>query len=118
MSQTEITQTHLQKFWKLLTFRNLPTNVEDIRVLIQVEMMKNSSCAPICKLKQTHLEKYITSLFVKETTYFCSRSKYLVKDQEVRRVIDLLIAEKLNWYIEITLEGNYYIIASWQHWNM
>jgi len=109
--------THLQNFWKLISFMRLPANAEDIRILIQVEMMKHYTRAAICRLKPSQIEKYLTTIFVKETNYFCNRSKFLVKDPEIRKVIDLLGEEKVIWYIETNFEGNHYLFVSWQHWS-
>ena len=82
--------------------------MEDVRVIVQVEMMKYANCAAMCRVQMNQIEKYITALFVKDTQYFCRRSKFLVKDPDLQAVVDLLLEEKLGWYIESNLEGNCY----------
>jgi len=110
------TDTHLQSFWKLISLRKLPQTVEDVRVIIQVEMMKYANSAAVCRIQMNQIEKYMTSLFVKDTQYYCQRSKFLVKDPELKTVIDLLAEEKLAWYFEFNLEGSCYLFATWKHW--
>ena len=111
-------QTHLQRFWKLLKFKQLAQNNEDINTIIQVAMMKYQNRAPICKIHPIHLEKCLTRIFVKETQYYCNRSRLLIKGTEMRKIIDMLLEEGLQWYIETTREGFNYIFADWQHWNL
>ena len=109
---------YIKRFWKLLTFKRLPTSTDEINALVQVEMMKHFVRAPICKVHGNQIEKYVTRLFVKETNYFCNRSKLLVKSQAIRNVIDLLTEQDLKWHIEVNVEGNAYLFATWSHWNM
>ena len=111
-------QTHLQRFWKLLKFKQLAQNNEDINTIIQVAMMKYQNRAPICKIHPQQVEKCLTRIFVKETQYYCTRSRLLIKSPEMRKIINMLLAEKLQWHIENTSEGVSYIYADWQHWNL
>ena len=108
--------THLKNFWSLVTLKRIPKGIEDIRVIVQVEMMKHYTRAPIYKFQPNQLEKYITKLFVKDTDYFCNKSKFLIKTPEIRAVINMLKTEDLDWHIETNLEGNSYLFVSWQHW--
>jgi hypothetical protein len=114
----ETTQTHLQNFWNILTLKVLPKSCEDIRALVQVEMMKHYTRGPICKINPSHVEKYMLKIFVKDTTYFCVKSKFLVNHPSIRKLIDMILSEHMYWHIETNLEGHSYLFASWQHWNM
>ena len=115
---SEPVDSHLQRFWKLLIFKRLPECQEDINALVQVEMMKHHSRAPICKLTPRQIEKYLTRLFVADTTYYCSRSKLLITSPEIRCIIDLILSQNLKWHIEVNLEGVAFVFASWHHWNL
>jgi hypothetical protein len=116
-SNIEDHKSHLQNFWSVLTLKTLPKNTEDVRALVQIEMMKHYTRAPICKIQDTQVEKYMLKIFVKDTTYFCCRSKYLINHPDIRKIVDILLEEQLNWHIETNLEGHSYLFASWQHWN-
>lgn len=111
-------QTHLERFWKLVTFKRLPKTIEDINVLVQIEMMRYHTRGPVCKILPDHYEKCITGWLVSDKKYYCSRSKYFVKDQNIRKVIDMLYKQKMQWHIETNLEDNSYLFASWQHWDL
>ena len=102
----------------MLKFKRYPQNNEDINTIIQVAMMKYQNRTPICKIHPQQVEKCLTRIFVKETQYYCSRSRLLVKSPELRNVVDMLLAEKLQWHIETTTQGFNYIFADWQHWNL
>jgi hypothetical protein len=108
----------LKGFWDLLTFRKLPTTPDELHVSIQVEMMKHYTRAPICKIDKKHVDKYLTRLFVKEKEYYCGKSRLLITSPEIRCIIDMLLNDGLNWHIETNLEGNSYLFATWQHWNV
>lgn len=112
------TDGYLKKFWKLLIFKSLPLTCEDVNALVQVEMMKHHSRAPICKLMPRQVEKYITRLFVKETKYYCSRSRLFVHSPEIRHIIDLICEQDLQWHIESNLDGIAYLFATWHHWSL
>ena len=112
-------QPFLQHFWHLVTFKKLPVTVQDVRILIQVEMMKFHSRAVICKIPPTDTDKYTFGYFVKDrdSKYYCNKSKLVVKEHsEVRTVIDNLLSEGMKWGIETNLDGSYYLIASWKDW--
>lgn len=117
-SSSQPTDTHIKRFWKLLTFKRLPDCSEDINALVQVEMMKHYSRAPICKVTTRQVEKYITRLFVKETTYFCNRSKMLIQSPEIRKIIDIILEQGLEWHIEVNVDGVAFVFASWHHWTI
>jgi hypothetical protein len=114
---TPLPLTHLQNFWNIMTLKTLPRSIEDVRSLIQIEMMKHYTRGPICKISSKQVEKYMLKIFVKDTTYFCSKSKFLVLHPDIRRLIDMLVSEHLRWHIETNLEGHSYLFATWQHWN-
>jgi hypothetical protein len=108
---------HLQSFWKLLSLKKIPENKDEINAIVQSEMMKHHTYAHICKIMPNQVEKHITKLFVQETNYYCSQSKLLIKDETIRKVIDMLKSSELKWYIGKTRENTFYLIASWNHWN-
>ena len=110
--------SHLKRFWKLLIFKRLPECPEDINALVQTEMMKHYSRAPICKLTPRQVEKYLTRLFVSDTRYFCSRSKLLITSPEIRQVIDMILEQDLQWHIEVNLDSVAFVFASWHHWTV
>lgn len=110
--------SHLRRFWKLLTFKRLPDCAEDINALVQVEMMKHISRAPICKIGTKQIERYLTRLFVKETAYFCYQSKMMVQSPEIRKIIDMILAQGLQWHIETNVDNVIFLYASWHHWTI
>ena len=108
----------LKNFWDLVTFKKLPQNETDVRVLVQTEMMKFHSRAIICRIPPSDTEKSY-GFFMKDLNkgYFCNNSKLVVKETSpIRPVIDMISAEDMKWGIETNLEGAFYLIASWKHW--
>ena len=110
--------THLEHFWKSLTFKILPKTAQDINMLVQVEMMRYHTKAPICKIFSEQYDRCLTGWLVSDKKYFCSRSKYFIKDEKIKTVIDLLYSLKLQWHVKTNIEGNSYLFASWQHWDL
>lgn len=107
----------LQHFWHLVTFKKMPFTTEDVRVLIQVEMMKFHTRAVICKICPTDTDKYRFDYFVRDKNYYCNTSKLFIKEgSDIRLIIDILTSEGMKWGIETNLEGAFYLIASWKHW--
>lgn len=113
-----VEESHLKKFWNLLSFKRLPHSVEDLRIIVQVEMMKYHTRAAICKIQPKQSEKYLLKILVKDTKYYCARSKLLITSPEIRGVIDIIKFENMDWHVETNREGNTYLFASWQHWGM
>ena len=117
-STTQDDHQHLKRFWSLLNFKGgLPKTVQDIRLLVQVEMMKHYNNGAICRILSGQVERHLTRILVDDTKYYCTTSRRLIKDPDVRRVIDLLVEEDLKWIIRTNLEGIMYLNASWHHWN-
>ena len=115
----ELNQSHLKHFWDIVTFKKLPQTLNDVRMLVQTEMMKFHSRTIICKVYPIDTDKYTFSAFVKaeDKDYFCNNSKLLIKESStVRDIIDMIVYDDMKWGIETNLVGAYYLIASWKHW--
>lgn len=111
-----MTDCFLQRFWNVLLLKQIPETTDDVRILVQTEMMKHFNRAPICKLHANQVEKYITKMFLSNTSYFCHRSKYLITDPKIQKIVDILMQEKLQWHVEKSIEGNLFLFATWFHW--
>lgn len=109
-------ESHLRRFWNLVSFRRMPENSADITMLIQVEMMQYHTSAVICRMSLKGAEKYLSSIFVKEPKYFCAKTKLLIHDTKLRDLIDILVHDGFTWSIDINLEQQAYLTASWKHW--